>query len=123
MMVKTYCIVKDCANTTDGGKFIGPLCAPCYRFIVTGEGHDSQAYRNALDTKPVLEYEVSIIVGLAYATSPEEAARLASEMLKERKEPFTCFQVRDVDEAFSNTINLEKPADPRRRPDRNDFAF
>jgi len=41
------CIVKDCENHTHEGKFVGDLCSPCHAFITTGEGGQSQAYRNA----------------------------------------------------------------------------
>ena len=45
------CIVKDCENHTHEGKFVGDLCSPCHAFITTGEGGQSQAYRN-LAQKP-----------------------------------------------------------------------
>jgi hypothetical protein len=41
------CIVMGCTNTSDEGAFIGDLCAPCHRFVASGEGIHSQAYRNA----------------------------------------------------------------------------
>jgi hypothetical protein len=41
------CIVKDCENHTDQGRFTGDLCNPCYEFISKGKGVHSQAYRNA----------------------------------------------------------------------------
>jgi len=41
------CIVKDCKNHASQGVFVGDLCLPCHRFITTGEGVYSQAYRNA----------------------------------------------------------------------------
>jgi hypothetical protein len=43
----TKCIVKDCENHTHEGRFVGDLCSPCHAFITTGEGGQSQAYRNA----------------------------------------------------------------------------
>jgi hypothetical protein len=46
------CIVMDCANHTDEGKFIGDLCAPCHEFVATGRGVHSQAYRNAKRIEP-----------------------------------------------------------------------
>lgn len=41
------CIVMNCVNHKDEGKFVGELCYPCHSFIVKGEGIHSQAYRNA----------------------------------------------------------------------------
>lgn len=41
------CIVKGCKNHTHEGQFIGDLCKPCHEFITTGNGHHSQAYKNA----------------------------------------------------------------------------
>jgi hypothetical protein len=41
------CIVKDCRNHSDEGKFVGDLCFPCFRFLTTGEGR-SQAYTNTV---------------------------------------------------------------------------
>ena len=40
------CIIEGCTNKESQGTFIGNLCAPCYEFIVFGEGVYSQAYRN-----------------------------------------------------------------------------
>ena len=40
------CIVKDCPNHEHEGRFSAELCFPCFRFIATGEGVHSQAYRN-----------------------------------------------------------------------------
>jgi hypothetical protein len=40
------CIVKDCINQTHEGQFIGGLCSPCHKFVTTGNGVYSQAYRN-----------------------------------------------------------------------------
>jgi hypothetical protein len=44
------CIVKDCINQTHEGQFVGELCAPCHKFVTTGNGVHSQAYRNAQRT-------------------------------------------------------------------------
>ena len=33
------CLVKGCGNYSDGGTFIGDLCAPCHRMITTGVVH------------------------------------------------------------------------------------
>jgi hypothetical protein len=41
------CIVKNCENHANQGRFVGDLCTPCHGFITTGEGVYSQAYRNA----------------------------------------------------------------------------
>ena len=46
------CIVMDCVNHTDEGEFIGDLCAPCHRFVTSGAGVHSQAYRNAKRITP-----------------------------------------------------------------------
>ena len=40
------CIVKDCENHSNEGKFKGDICCPCYAFITNGEGVHSQVYRN-----------------------------------------------------------------------------
>lgn len=40
------CIVKDCTNHEHEGRFSAELCFPCFKFIATGEGVHSQAYRN-----------------------------------------------------------------------------
>ena len=40
------CIVKDCENHSNEGKFNGVLCYPCHAFITNGEGVHSQVYRN-----------------------------------------------------------------------------
>lgn len=50
------CVVKDCANHTDQGMFVGDLCFPCHRYVTSGAGHHSQAFRNSLRT---------FVVGLA----------------------------------------------------------
>jgi hypothetical protein len=42
------CIVMSCVNQSDQGTFIGDLCLPCHRYITTGEGVHSQAYRNSM---------------------------------------------------------------------------
>jgi hypothetical protein len=44
------CIVKDCINQTHEGQFVGELCAPCHKFVTTGNEVHSQAYRNAQRT-------------------------------------------------------------------------
>ncbi len=40
------CIVKDCVNQANEGRFIGDLCSPCHEFVTTGSGIYSQVYRN-----------------------------------------------------------------------------
>lgn len=47
-MSRKKCIVNHCVNRLDEGTFVGDLCAPCHRFITSGEGTFSQAYRNSL---------------------------------------------------------------------------
>jgi hypothetical protein len=42
------CVVKDCENRSDQGRFKGEMCLPCYNFVVLGKGEYSQAYRNFL---------------------------------------------------------------------------
>jgi len=42
------CVVKDCENRSDQGRFKGEMCLPCYNFVVLGNGEYSQAYRNFL---------------------------------------------------------------------------
>ncbi len=44
------CIVKDCINQTHEGQFVGELCAPCHKFVTTGNDVHSQDYRNAQRT-------------------------------------------------------------------------
>ena len=46
------CIVMDCENHTDEGEFVGDLCSPCHRFVASGRGIHSQAYRNARQLEP-----------------------------------------------------------------------
>lgn len=41
-----YCTIVDCDNSSDHGRFIGSVCAPCYNYLTTGNGDKSQAYRN-----------------------------------------------------------------------------
>lgn len=31
------CIVHNCSNTTDKGKFVGDLCFPCHQMLTTGQ--------------------------------------------------------------------------------------
>jgi hypothetical protein len=50
------CIVKDCMNHTNEGKFVGELCAPCWDYITNGNGVHSQAYRNAHPKEPQYLY-------------------------------------------------------------------
>ncbi len=50
------CIVKDCMNHTNEGKFVGELCAPCFNYIANGKGVHSQAYRNAQPKEPQYLY-------------------------------------------------------------------
>lgn len=34
------CLVKGCGNRSDQGRFMGTLCAPCWKYLTTGEiGH------------------------------------------------------------------------------------
>lgn len=42
------CKVKDCENYMHQGWFIDFLCAPCHNFLSTGEGTNSQLYRNTV---------------------------------------------------------------------------
>jgi hypothetical protein len=44
----TKCVVKDCANHTHQGRFVGLLCAPCHSFVSGGDGGGgySQVARN-----------------------------------------------------------------------------
>lgn len=62
------CLVKDCENHSHEGKFVGPLCSPCYAFISGEGGLYSQAYRN-----------VRSMIDLAVAAEREECAQLADE--------------------------------------------
>jgi len=43
------CIVLNCVNRSDQGIFVGDLCSPCYEFITSGKGRNSQVYRNAVE--------------------------------------------------------------------------
>jgi hypothetical protein len=54
--LQTKCIVKDCMNHTNEGRFVGELCAPCWDYITNGKGVHSQAYRNAQPKKPQYLY-------------------------------------------------------------------
>lgn len=42
------CLVRDCSNYTDEGRFIGDVCSPCWSFMITGRANSSQACRNVL---------------------------------------------------------------------------
>ena len=59
------CIVKDCMNHTNEGKFVGELCAPCWDYITNGNGVHSQAYRNAQpkDEKTQYLYVYNMVYG------------------------------------------------------------
>jgi hypothetical protein len=46
------CIVMGCENHDDEGEFVGDLCSPCYKFVTSGRGIHSQAYRNAKQIEP-----------------------------------------------------------------------
>ena len=46
-VVRKKCIVMNCANHTDEGKFVGDMCSPCHTFVTSGRGVHSQAYRNS----------------------------------------------------------------------------
>jgi len=50
--VRKKCIVMNCTNHTDEGAFIGDLCSPCHKFVVSGRGTHSQAYRNSKSMEP-----------------------------------------------------------------------
>jgi hypothetical protein len=43
------CVVLNCTNFRHQGDFVGPLCAPCWGFVVEGRGVHSQAFRNAVE--------------------------------------------------------------------------
>ncbi len=45
------CIVFNCTNHSDDGKFHGDFCYPCWEFICTGKGKYSQLYRNANESE------------------------------------------------------------------------
>lgn len=59
------CVVRDCSNYTDEGRFIGDVCAPCWSFMLTGRANPSQACRNVLR-------EVSKTLGARARESVEE---------------------------------------------------
>jgi hypothetical protein len=50
--VRKKCIVMNCTNHTDEGGFIGDLCSPCHKFVTSGRGKHSQAYRNSKSMEP-----------------------------------------------------------------------
>ena len=35
--MKEKCIVKGCHNSPDDGRFVGDICAPCYKIITKGK--------------------------------------------------------------------------------------
>jgi hypothetical protein len=45
--VNKKCIIDNCTNHSDQGKFVGDFCAPCYEYISKRHVHTNcQAYRN-----------------------------------------------------------------------------
>jgi len=46
------CIIDNCTNTSDQGKFIGEYCSPCHEYITQKKGIYSQAYRNSNSLEP-----------------------------------------------------------------------
>ena len=46
------CIVMNCVNHADEGEFVGDLCSPCHKFVTSGRGVHSQAYRNSRQIEP-----------------------------------------------------------------------
>jgi len=46
MSYSAECAIPGCPNRTDQGDFRGDFCAPCFRYIVTGEG------RGAIPLRP-----------------------------------------------------------------------
>jgi hypothetical protein len=50
--VRKKCIVMNCSNHTDEGEFVGDLCSPCHKFVTSGRGVHSQAYRNSRQIEP-----------------------------------------------------------------------
>lgn len=51
MTDRKRCIVKNCPNHADEGKFVGDLCGPCHHFASEGIGKNSQLYRNQQSPK------------------------------------------------------------------------
>jgi hypothetical protein len=84
-MSRIRCIVKDCANHADEGKFVGELCSPCHEFIVSGRGKYSAAYRLAeRTTRKPMTTDLDILEGAKHyelaQTSPQ---KMLSLMLKD----------------------------------------
>jgi len=77
------CIVKDCINQTHEGQFVGELCAPCHKFVTTGNEVHSQAYRNAQRTWVGLTDE-EIRACIASNKYAFEIVRAAEAKLKEK---------------------------------------
>ena len=40
------CIINNCENHADQGRFVGSLCSPCHRFLSGEDERHSQADRN-----------------------------------------------------------------------------
>ena len=40
------CIIKNCVNKKDAGRFVGDICGSCYIYLAENKGNTSQAYRN-----------------------------------------------------------------------------
>jgi len=79
MMDTIKCIVKDCENHNDQGRFFGKFCTPCWEFITEGKGTHSQIYQNS-------RYEAVVKECLAecYTKSESDIAELAVQQVYER---------------------------------------
>ncbi len=88
-LMRIKCIVKDCQNHRHEGKFVGDLCSPCHTFITTGEGEQSQAYRNSQrEWQGLTDEEITWLWSLAVEAKlenmPRHFARMVEEKLKEK---------------------------------------
>ena len=88
--MKIKCIVKGCENHKNEGAFKDGMCLPCYRFITTGEGVYSQAYRNAKPAE-ITDEEINKIYLEKYDghmgfLSPDEVREFARAILRKAQE-------------------------------------
>lgn len=65
------CIIMGCANHTNEGTFVGDLCSPCHKFVTSGEGIYSQAYRNAKKISP----KTHLVLGLRFLPKKDDDRR------------------------------------------------
>jgi hypothetical protein len=79
------CIVKDCENQSNEGKFKGGICYPCHAFITNGEGVHSQVYRNTKRGWVGLTQDEFFEIYISPATIVEQMSMIEAK-LKEKND-------------------------------------